>query len=113
GGKRADLLILDLQSINFLPLNDLRNRQAYCENGGSIQKVTVNGGTEEDSGPLTAVDAMPLAADLREPMPAFVAYHGKVEQENAALAECIAAIHRHCNGMDLGIHRLGTDSAWV
>lgn len=112
-GKRADLLILDLQSINFLPLNDIRNHLVYCENGGSIEKVIVNGEIVVDSGRLTRVDEKALLAELRELMPAFLAYHGKVEQENAALAEGIAAIHRHCNGMDLGIHRLGTDSAWV
>ncbi|CEA04303.1 amidohydrolase [Pseudomonas saudimassiliensis] len=111
-GKRADLLILDMQSVNFMPLNDIRNHLVYCENGSSIEKVIVNGEIVVDNGKLTRIDEAAILAELRALMPAFLAYHTTVEQENAALAEGIAAIHRHCNQMDIGIHRLGTDTAW-
>ena len=42
-GKKADLVMFNTKSINFTPLNDLRNHVVYCENGASITTVIVNG----------------------------------------------------------------------
>src|SRR5207237_8493105 len=42
-GKRADLVILDMRSAAFTPLNDVLNHLVYCENGSSIAAVMVNG----------------------------------------------------------------------
>jgi len=111
-GKRADLLILDLNSINFTPLNDIPTHLVYCENGTSIEKVIVNGEIVVDNGKLTRIDEAAILAEFRELMPAFLKYHAGVEAENAVMEEAIAAIHKRCHQTDIGIHRMGTDSAW-
>ena len=47
-------MILNTTSINFTPLNDLRNHLVYCENGTSITTVIVNGGIVVQAGELNA-----------------------------------------------------------
>lgn len=111
-GKKADLLVLDLASPSFTPCHDLRNHLVYCENGSSIETVMVNGEVVVQDGRLTRVDERALLAELRSLMPAFTAQHEATEAANRRLEPAFAAIHRRCNAMDIGLHRLGTDDAW-
>ncbi len=55
-GKKADLVIFNMKSINFTPLNDPRNHIVYCENGTSVTTVVVNGEIVVKDGKLTRVD---------------------------------------------------------
>lgn len=112
-GKKADFLVLDLDSVAFTPLNDIRNHLVYCENGSSIEEVWVNGERVVEKGRLTRVDEAGLLAELRALMPEYLAEHAKVEDMNRALEPFFAEIHRRCNAVDLGIHRLGTEPAWT
>lgn len=112
-GKRADLIILDMDNINFTPRNDIRNHLVYCENGSSVQTVIVNGDIVVDQGKLTTIDEQEVLAELRDLMPAYLKQHAEIEAQNAVLADCINAVHKRCNLADVGIHRLGTDTAWT
>jgi len=112
-GKKADMLILDMRTSAFTPLNDIRNHLVYCENGSSIEKVIVNGEIAVDAGRLTRVDEVAILAELRALMPEFIAKHAQVEELNRRFVPYFAEIHRRCNDMDIGVHRLGTDAAWV
>src|SRR5882724_7536220 len=112
-GKKADLLILDMRTIAFTPLNDIKNHLVYCENGSSIETVIVNGAIVVDDGELTRVDEAAILAELRALMPEFLAKHSKVEELNRRFVPYFAEIHRRCNDIDVGVHRLGTDAAWV
>src|ERR1700693_1986609 len=40
-GKQADLILLDLNTLAFTPLNDLRRQLVFCENGSSVRMVMV------------------------------------------------------------------------
>jgi len=42
-GAKADLVFLDLQSINWLPINNYMNQLAYTEDGLSVRHVMVGG----------------------------------------------------------------------
>lgn len=110
-GKRADLLILDTNTLAFTPLNDICNQLVYCEDGRSIDTVIVNGDIVVEDGQCTRINAAELLAELRELMPEFLAYHRDVEKQNAVLEPYLRAIHQRCNNTDIGIHRLGTQSA--
>ncbi len=107
------MLILDMRTSAFTPLNDIKNHLVYCENGSSIEKVIVNGEIVVDDGKLTRVDEAAILAELRALMPEFIAKHRQVEELNRRFVPYFAEIHRRCNDMDVGVHRLGTDAAWV
>ncbi|QJP15662.1 amidohydrolase [Starkeya sp. ORNL1] len=112
-GKKADLLILNLDTVSFTPRNDILNHLVYCENGSSIEKVMVNGEIVVADGKLTKIDEAALLAELRALMPEFNAYHSGVEARNRAFEPYFDAIHRRCNSQDLGVHRLiGNSDMW-
>ncbi|SNB71262.1 5-methylthioadenosine/S-adenosylhomocysteine deaminase [Arboricoccus pini] len=112
-GKKADLLVLDLNTVSFTPRNDILNHLVYCENGSSIEKVMVNGEIVVENGRLTKIDEAALLAELQAAMPSFNAYHAGVERANKAFEPHFDAVYRRCNQTDLGIHRLiGASDIW-
>ena len=112
-GKKADLLILDMNTTSFTPCNCILNHLVYCENGNSIETVIVNGEIVVDKGRLTKVHEAALLAELRSLMPAFNEYHSGVEAKNRAFEPAFDAVHRRCNQVDLGVHRLiGRSDMW-
>jgi len=105
-GKRADLMILDMRTANFTPLNDIRNHLVYCENGSSVRTVMVNGEIVVQDGELCRVDEAQLLAELRELMPEFLAAHRKIEALNRQFAPYFQAVYRRCHEADVGVRRL-------
>jgi 5-methylthioadenosine/S-adenosylhomocysteine deaminase len=112
--KRADLLMLDMSSAAFTPLNDVLNHLVYCENGSSIDSVMVNGEIVVADGKLTKVNEADLLAELREAWREYRPAHQAVEAANSEFAPAFAEIHRRCTSMDIGINRYGSDRpAWL
>jgi 5-methylthioadenosine/S-adenosylhomocysteine deaminase len=111
-GKKADMILLDLSTVAFTPRNDLANHLVYCETGSSITHSIVNGEIMAENGRCLRVDEAALLAELREAMPAFLAAHEKTEALNRQFDPYFRAIHRRCNGEDVGVTRLGNEPAW-
>lgn len=114
-GKKADIIILNMNTVAFTPLNDIRNHLVYCENGNSIEKVIVDGNIVVENGKLQRVDETALLEELRALMPEFLAYHSGVERQNDVLTPYFNIIHRRCNAENIGVQRLATDDvdkAW-
>lgn len=55
-GLAADLVFLDLGTVNFTPLNDALYQLVFAEEGRSITKVMVGGHTVVEDGRLTTID---------------------------------------------------------
>ncbi len=55
-GKAADLLIIDLSTLSFTPLNDVAKHLVYPENGSSIETVMVAGEIVVDRGAMRTID---------------------------------------------------------
>ena len=113
-GHRADLVVLDLRTVNFTPRNDLRNHLVYCENGASIERVLVDGRTVVRDGRCTEIDEEAILAEVRAIAPALLERHGRVEEINRAFTPHFAAIHQRCCSMPMGINRYaGDERAWL
>jgi len=65
-GYLADLTLLDLHSLAFTPLNDLRAQLVYCESGSSVRLTMVDGRIVFDGGRVTSVDETALLDEARE-----------------------------------------------
>jgi 5-methylthioadenosine/S-adenosylhomocysteine deaminase len=65
-GMQADLILLDLDTFSFTPLNDLRRQLVFCENGSSIRGVMVAGTMVMEDGRLLRLDEEALRAEIRE-----------------------------------------------
>lgn len=111
-GKKADMLVLDLETVPFTPLNDVANHLVYCETGSSITHVIVNGELMAKDGACLRVNEAELLAELREEMPAFQAAHAETERLNKAFEAAFWKIHQKANARDVGVHRLGQEPAW-
>ena len=113
-GKKADLVILDLNTAPFTPRNDLRNHLVYCENGSSIETVMVNGEVVVKDGKLHARQRGRPAGRIARGVGAPICRCTPPSSaENAAFHPHFAAIHKRCTSMDVGINRYGSDMpAW-
>ena len=104
-GKKADLVMFNTKSINFTPLNDLRNHVVYCENGTSVSTVIVNGEIVVKGGQLTRVNETAMLDELRFYLPEFQKHHAQVELINREFEPYFAQIYRRCCEEDVGINR--------
>jgi 5-methylthioadenosine/S-adenosylhomocysteine deaminase len=112
-GKKADLVIFNTKSINFTPLNDLRNHVVYCENGTSITTVIVNGEVVVKDGALARVNETALLDELRSYLPEFQKHHTQIETLNREFEPYFAQIHRRCCEQDVGINRYSSsENEW-
>jgi 5-methylthioadenosine/S-adenosylhomocysteine deaminase len=68
-GKLADLVLLRRDTLAFTPLNDATSQLVFCENGGSVETVIVNGEVVVEDGHLKKLDekdVLTLANKARE-----------------------------------------------
>lgn len=113
-GHRADLVLLDLRTVNFTPTNDLRNHLVYCENGASIERVFVDGRTVVREGRCTEVDEPAILAEIRSLAPALLRRHERAEELSRAFAPHFTAIHHRCCEQSIAVNRYaGDERAWL
>jgi 5-methylthioadenosine/S-adenosylhomocysteine deaminase len=113
-GRKADLVLLDMTTVNFTPLNDVRNHLVYCENGASVLQVLVNGVLVVDDGACTLVDESAVLTEIRELAPEVLARHGEVERANEVFRPYFEEIHRRCCATPLGVNRYaGDETGWL
>jgi 5-methylthioadenosine/S-adenosylhomocysteine deaminase len=113
-GRKADLVLLDMRTVNFTPLNDVRNHLVYCENGASILQVMVNGRVVVENGRCQLVDENAVLAELRDLAPEMLARHAEAERLNEVFAPYFEEIHRRSCAQPLGMNRYAGDEAgWL
>ena len=108
-GKAADLLVLDLGSHAFMPLNDVAKHLVFAENGSSIEMVMVNGDVVMRDGRLTRIDEAEILAEIREAVPAYLEDHARIEELNRVFEPYMAEIHRRATQRDIGLNRYAGD----
>ncbi len=65
-GYEADLILIDLDTLAFTPLNDLRRQLVFCENGSSVVLTMVAGRVVVERGRVLTVDEEAVKAEARE-----------------------------------------------
>ncbi len=109
-GKAADLLMLDLSSDAFTPLNDIAKHLVYAENGSSISLVMVNGNVVVEDGHLKTVDEAEILTEIREAMPAFLAQHGEYEALSAVYRPYMEEIQRRSSEHGIKLRRSASNT---
>lgn len=82
-GALADLVLIDLHSLAFTPLNDVDGQLVYCENGSGVALTMVNGAVVARDGRVTTVDADAILTEARE---LFAAKRHTLERSYGAVA---------------------------
>lgn len=109
-GKAADLLILNLNTFNFFPLNDIPKQLVFSENGSSIETVMVDGEIVVQGGRLQTVNEDDVLAEIRERVPAHLAAHAELEKLNSIFHVSMAEIHRRATAQPIGFDRYAGDA---
>ncbi len=65
-GCQADLILLDLDTLPFTPLNDLRRQLVYCENGSSVMLTMVAGRIVFENNRVAGIDEAGVRAEARD-----------------------------------------------
>ncbi len=65
-GRLADLILVDVDTLAFTPINDLHRQLVYCETGSSVRLTMVAGRTVFDGDRITTVDEADILAEARE-----------------------------------------------
>ena len=103
-GRRADLILLDLDTLGFVPLNDPVRQVVYCENGSSVRTVLVNGRVVVDEGKLTTLDLGALREEGTEFARKAVADNRAVREQYERLRPYFEEMHRRAVSVDLGFN---------
>jgi 5-methylthioadenosine/S-adenosylhomocysteine deaminase len=101
-GRRADLAILDLGALGWLPLNDPVRQLVYCENGSSVRTVLVNGRVVVDEGRLVTLDLRALREEGLELARKFMADNRGMREQAERVRPYLEAMHRRAAAQDLG-----------
>lgn len=65
-GHAADLVLLDLDTLAFTPLNDLHRQLVYCEDGSSVRLTMVAGEVVVEDGRVLTCDEAALRREVRD-----------------------------------------------
>jgi cytosine/adenosine deaminase-related metal-dependent hydrolase len=73
-GHAADIVLMDLDTLPFIPLNDTTRQLVYCEPGRSVQTVVVGGEVVLRDGALLTINERSLYADIAALAPEINAF---------------------------------------
>jgi cytosine/adenosine deaminase-related metal-dependent hydrolase len=104
-GKKADIIVLDLKSTAFTPINDIKNHLVYCENGSSVEKVFVNGKLVVDDKKLLFINEQDILNEIESIMPEFKSRFEQTKIRSKVLFPYIDKIYRMCAEKMIAINR--------
>jgi len=104
-GARADLILLDLDTVAYTPLNDLRRQLVHCEDGQSLRMTIVDGRVTYEAGRITTVDEAALRAEMRELMRGHRERNAVAAVQAARLEPHYRAMHARASAVDVGLRR--------
>ncbi|WP_353475209.1 amidohydrolase family protein [Salipiger sp. H15] len=104
-GAPADLNLVDLSSLAFLPLNDLVRQLVHVEQGGSVRLTMVAGRVVAEKGRVVSVDETALLAEAREVFAGIAPVLRRAAAEVADLLPVYRAIHDRAAARDVGMRR--------
>lgn len=104
-GKQADLVLFDLETLNFTPRQRLENQLVYSENGSSIDTVIVAGRVVVSGAVSTTVDEAALRADLSAQLGEIVARQDSLDRTNGVLVEPFRRMYERAMARESSIDR--------
>ena len=63
---KADMVLLDLNSLSFFPRNSLLRQLVFCENGRSVDTVIIDGNIIVEGGKILTINEQKVISELME-----------------------------------------------
>ena len=108
-GFRADLALLDLTDIAYMPFNSAARQLVYAECGRGVRTTIVDGRIVMRDGVILSIDEAALRAELDDMMPAFRRHYATVEEANRPAIPYLLAANRSLDQHDVGLDRFLRD----
>lgn len=104
-GMIADLALVELHSLPFTPLNDLREQLVYAEDGRDVVLTVVDGRVVAEHGHVTTVDEAALLAEARAIFDAKQPALRQARTRAAVVEPAYRAMVHKAARHDVGVHR--------
>jgi 5-methylthioadenosine/S-adenosylhomocysteine deaminase len=104
-GFEADLILVDLDTLAFTPLNDLRRQLVFCENGSSVVLTMVAGRIVAERGRVLTVDEAAVRAEARALMAEYRPELARAAEAARELAPYYRAMYGRAAARDVGLNR--------
>ena len=104
-GYQADLILVDLNTLAFTPLNDLHRQLVFCENGSSVVTTIVAGQVVVDGGKVLTIDEEALKQEVRETMDHYRQELAGADAAAQRLEPYYRAMYLKAAKQDIGMNR--------
>lgn len=104
-GKQADLVLIDLDTLAFTPLNDVRRHLVFCETGTDVRLVMVAGRIVVEDGRVLTVDEAELKREARELMTEYARQFREVDRWVAELEPVYRQMYERAVRQEVGMNR--------
>jgi len=103
-GYEADLILLDLNTLAFTPLNDIYRQLVYCENGSSVFMTMVAGEIVVENGKILTVNEEAIKEEVRELMKSYQIEIQNTETAARKLEPYYREMYMRCAERDVGMN---------
>jgi 5-methylthioadenosine/S-adenosylhomocysteine deaminase len=104
-GYQADLVMLDLDSLPFTPLNDVARQLIYCDAGRAVVMTMVAGQVVMQGGRLLTIDEAALRREARAIMATATPQRDALMRDAAEWLPHYRAMYRKMLTHDVGMNR--------
>ncbi|MEM7117224.1 MAG: amidohydrolase family protein [Chloroflexota bacterium] len=104
-GRDADLIMLDLNSLAFTPLNHLKRQLVFAENGRSVVLTMVAGEIVCENQQMKRVDEEAIKGEIRQLMPQYRAVCDAANREADQLSLAYRQTYLKAAKQDVGFSR--------
>lgn len=104
-GAPADLILVDLSSLAFLPMNDLLRQLVHVEQGTSVHLTMVAGRVVALDGQVVSLDEAALLEEAREVFSEMAPALRRAADEVYSLLPIYRAMHDRASTVDVGLTR--------
>jgi len=104
-GYEADLIILNLNSLAFTPLNDIYRQLIYNELGSSVETTMVAGEIVVEQGKVLSVDEQAIKEEAREIMKSYRIAMDKIDEEAQKLEPYYREMYLKAANQDVNMNR--------
>jgi 5-methylthioadenosine/S-adenosylhomocysteine deaminase len=92
-GKKADIVILNLANTTYLPLNNPLQQIVYCEDGGSVETVLIDGQIVVEGGVVQKVNEKAILMEIKELQEEYQNRMQSIAKANASLIPYLESLY--------------------
>lgn len=104
-GYKADIVLLNLHTPAFVPLNNLEAQLVFCEHGSSVDTVIVDGRVVVDDGKLQTIDEDILRQQVEKMLPSYQEQYARAVRWAERLEPYYSEVYYRCAAQDVGFSR--------